>query len=817
MIKKVVQPSCFETLNKVLKLDVQEQLQLFHQHLLQNSLEFYKMLRILSSKILFLIFLTTCLGGCSYQIFLLSKQYFTYMTSSRVESPMRFKQKFSGFMICVPFNELSHVDSKNLTIAQMLNFTPPAEDILLSCKFRLKHNNKMQIFDRENCLKYFDVEKYCFGISICYQYNPKRDLSFTITNVANAMTHPLIVYILTLSKEIMNASSLSVAAHLINTLNFPTNSMKFLETIKKFSVDNIVFFRTTRDDYHLLPPPYDTQCSDFSDSNQNGLGCYASCIQSSSITHLNRFPLAQATTKPLNLLPLTYSDLNENSTAKLWNNIDNECKYKCRFPSCAFSITSTDIKQSYVANTKDVLMVIASVPYAADFGMIAVASLPGIEYFSGLCSTVGTWFGFSIISMRPEKLHQATRHLKFSWRHILKPKRKLQKYVNFLYILGCFVGYMLHTYQVCNAYFSYSTISKVERVEAKDASYYNLPSLSLCFPVLDVIQRSKYQEFGIMATSEEGRAMYEEELSKLTVRHLLKLTPDPIDVVASCDFRQDFSMLNFEKEHCIQRLNIIKGISGGHVCYIATPATNDTYVFKNVMTSLTNQKQIYNLHLNPRVNKAQYVIAVAYDYEHIHSRLPSISRNYGSRIALFDKSKEKQDNYVSVLNKWIEIRRLPSPYDTNCVSSTNAYSCFRECLFKEYKNISRVPFSEIVTNPNTDFKILSLKDMRNETMKKIVKETEHYCEDKCSHKPCFQSVTFTDNHHFHHFSIKTVMFTLMSEGSPTYEITSNPFMTTTEFIQFLCNPIGIWFGFSIISLHPKNLKNFYKQYSLSRV
>ena len=791
-------------------------LQLFDQHLLPNSFEFDKMVPILSSKIVFLIFFTTCLAGCSYQIFVLSKQYFTYITSSRVESPMRFKQRFSGFIICIPFNELSHVAPNNLTIAQMLNFTPPAEDTLRSCKLRLK-NNKMQNFDGKACLRYFGVEKYSSGISTCYQYTPKKQLWFTITNVANAMTHRLIIYMLTLSKEIVNISSMSITALLKNTPGFPAESRKFSKTIKKFSADNIIIFRTTRDNYRLLPPPYDTQCSDYPNSNENGFGSYASCIRKLSLTFLNRFPFTQATTKPLNLLPLTYSDLKENSTARLWNKICNECKYNSEFSPCMFSITSTHLKQSYAADKKDVLMVVASVPYAAGFDTIAVPSLPGIEYFSGLCSTVGTWFGFSIIAMRPEKLHQATKHLKFSWLHMLNLKRKLQACVNMLYILSCFLGYILHTYQVCNAYFSYSTISKVERAEIDDITYQKLPSLLLCFPVLDVMQKPKYEEHGTMATGEEARAIYEEKLSELTVKQLVKLTLDPADVVTSCDFRQDFSMLAFKKERCLQRLNITKGISGGHVCYIATPAPNDTFSLKTVRTSLTSQKQIYNLYLNLSVSKAQYIITVAYDYEHILSRLPSISRNYASRTEFFDKSKKKQNNYVSVLNKWIEIRHLPSPYDTNCVSSTNVYSCLRECLFKKYRNISRVPFSEIVTNPNTDFKILSLKDMRNETMKKFVKQTEDYCERRCSYKPCFQSVTFTDNKEFYLFSIKTVMFAVMSEGSPKYEITSIPSMTIIEFIQFLCNPIGIWLGFSIISLHPKNLKNFYKQYSLPRV
>ena len=255
-------------------------------------------MQLLSLQFFFLIFLAACLGGCSYQVIVLSREYFNYITSSKVDSQMEFQHEFPGIVICTPFNKLSHTNYSDITISEMFDLTPNAADTLLSCKLRLHRDNTMRTFDHDQCLNYFHPMKYYTAGSICYQYNPRSDLNYSISNVANAMTHPLVVYVLYLSKELREVEKLQIFAFLFPPRLFPQVSRKFSGTIMRFTVDNTILIRTKVDNYTLLPAPYDTKC------DNRRLSSYLDCLNELTVRHLNRFSYTEATAKPLHLIPL---------------------------------------------------------------------------------------------------------------------------------------------------------------------------------------------------------------------------------------------------------------------------------------------------------------------------------------------------------------------------------------------------------------------------------------------------------------------------------------------------------------------------------
>ena len=730
-----------------------------------------------------------------------------YLTTTRVKSQMGFYTQFPRLLLCMPWSDLLPVKKTNLTISEIFHLTPAANETLLSCKLRLDHNNKMQSLRRQECFTYFHIRKFFTGLSICYKYHPRNDLFYSITNVANAMTHPLIIYMLSLTKTIRDVDTIHVTNYFGTSDTFPFLSRKFSGTIPRFKTDNVVRFRTKNDNFTLLPPPYDTQCS------SRNTDCYSECTSNLTAFHLNRHPFTAATTESLNLQPLSYSDLANPLIAKEWNKIEYYCRSSCQFRSCFFTVTSTDLMYSYASQRESELLVIASVPFTAGFTVTSVPNLTGIEYISGLCSTVGTWFGFSIISVRPSKWSTIAMYLKIRIKKcflVLMHKKSLVT-LNLLYILLCLSGYLFQTHQVCSTYFSYKTSSVIESKVFDDVNYHKIPSLSMCFPVLEMIDRSNHELLGISATLKEARAHYEDELAKLTVKQMMNLTMSPEELLDHCHFRNGSSVTYYSKQDCLRRLPVTKAVTGGHVCYIANPYTNDTYNPIYIVTSLTSQKQVYNLFLNSNLMKIGYVIAVVFDYDSNEMKFPLMSRNFGTRIVLEDPSKNYTKNYNLLKNSWFSFVLLPDPYETRCDLSPNVYSCHQNCLFKKYRSINRVPFTEICTTAE-DTKVLSLKDMRDETIKKFVEETEHYCEERCSRPPCTYLVSFTNIYQKHHPKIKKLMFTPITESSPGYNIKLVPFMTIIEFIQFLCNPIGLWFGFSVLSLHPVNMKSLYRHY-----
>ena len=754
-------------------------------------------MEFLSPKYLYLIFLAACLGGCSYQVIVLSQQYFNYITTSRVDAQMEFNHQFFGITLCIPFKQLSNATETNLKISEMFDLTPGAGDTLLSCKFRLHHNNRMQIFDHNQCLNYFEPMKYYTAGSICYQYHPRSHLNYSISNVANAITDPLIVYVLYLSEELKNVEELQVFAFLFAQRTFPQFSRKFSGTIMNFSVDNTILIRTKVDNYTLLPAPYDTKCD-----NRRPSG-YLDCLNELTVRHLNRFSYTEATAKPLHLIPLSYSDLSNKTLSNIWTAVQKQCDRERYSFTCTFSITSTHVEHTFTADAKNnTLILIGSVPYSAGFSIITKPTLTAIEYFSGLCSAVGTWFGFSVLSIRPSKLQRFMKTTSL-FQGILKQKAK--KLLNAIFIVACFVGFLYEMYEVCCTYFFYRTVSKISN---EYASYeYRVPSLSLCFPVNEMIHILSMNAF-----SEDERD-FENEMnafSKLLMNDIFELTPKPLDLIYDCCFRDAGNqMRTFSKDVCVKKWSITKAASGGHICYIFNARQNDTYNLGEVTKSLSSAKEIYNLNLIKNISNLSYVLVVLFDYETEEMPYPSLARNYAARVSLYNKLKKQQDNDYFVGNTWIEFTYLPHPYDTNCINDSLAYSCLRSCLFKRYQRIHRVPFSEIKTVNDSSLETLTLKDMKNETMQKFVEEIEHYCEGKCSRNPCYMFTSFTTVRHFHHFALNSVMFAILLEQSPQICVKFVPLMSLVEFIQFLCNAISIWLGFSIISLQPKNIINWY--------
>ena len=770
-------------------------------------------MQLLSPQFFFLLFLAASLGGCSYQVIILSGHYFNYITSSKVDSQMEFNHKFPGIVICTPFNELSHTNYSHLTISEMFDLTPNAADTLLSCKFRLHHDNRMQTFDHDQCLNYFEIMKHYTAGSICYQYHPRSHLKYSISNVANAITDPLIVYVLYLSKELREVEQLQIFSTSVSHPKFPQYSRKFSQRTMNITVDNTILFRTKTDKYSLLPAPYDTHCDD------TKLDSYADCLNQSTVKHLGRFPYTEVTSEAINLIPLSYSDLQNKSQAKVWKKLQDDCERDARAFRCTFTMTSTHVEHTFTNSTEynDSLIIMASVPFSVGYTVTSKPTLIGIEFFSGLCSTIGTWFGFSVLSARPSRIRDYKKYIRRSFKFLnTRNSTILRKFANIVFIVCCFLGFSYQTHYVCTTYFTYKTTSKIVSNNQLNFNYKRLPSLSLCFPLTEMIDRPqeyRLNKYGLNKTSEGGRE-YEDQLAALTYKRIDKLTPQAIELVDHCSLRDTtYQMRYISKEDCVKRLSITKAVSGRHICYTANPTVNDTYLPVEAENSLGNSKEIYDLDLVSTISKTSYIVVTLYDYESTEMKYPTLSRNYAARLPFNNKSKESQDNDFFVGNTWFEFTLLPHPYDTNCMNDTEIYSCTRKCLLHNYRHIKRVPFSELRTAAEDYSPALTLKDMKNETIRKFVEKTERQCEDKCSQKPCYFYATFTTVRHFHHFAQKGMMFAVLVEESPWVHVTSVPRMIPVEFIQYLCNAMNIWFGFSIMLLQPKNIMNWYTKHT----
>ena len=91
--------------------------------------------------------------------------------------------------------------------------------------------------------------------------------------------------------------------------------------------------------------------------------------------------------------------------------------------------------------------------------------------------------------------------------------------------------------------------------------------------------------------------------------------------------------------------------------------------------------------------------------------------------------------------------------------------------------------------------------MENQTIANYVKESREFCSQECIREPCNQIITFTDTNEFYYPSLKSIKFSSMVPSAPGVKITSKAVMMPLDFVLYISNSLGFWFGVSVMSLH----------------
>ena len=169
---------------------------------------------------------------------------------------------------------------------------------------------------------------------------------------------------------------------------------------------------------------------------------------------------------------------------------------------------------------------------------------------------------------------------------------------------------------------------------------------------------------------------------------------------------------------------------------------------------------------------------------------------------------------------------LPSPYDTKCIESFDQDDCNSQCLKQELgSELNRVPFSVFVDNKYQNLKQINPEDMSNERLTNLLWQLEQKCWEKCTFTPCFQIVSFTDLINYYNSRDKARLKIIsMVPKRPTLIISSIPATTKTDFLLYICNCFGIWFGLSFMTCDPyfiwikvTKLRKRIKEYSMQTV
>ncbi|KAI1304134.1 hypothetical protein HDE_01918 [Halotydeus destructor] len=356
------------------------------------------------------VFLCACAAGFSYQLACLNAQYFKYVTFTRIRIQAAKKSYAPDLHICPATSQVFNTTAYNakakvkvgnitgwrevlrfqntMTVAQLLEYSPSANDVIRKCTVRRPEDMGFSYLDRDECHVVFNVTKYYTLEYICYTVilKPlKDDKKYDTFRLNLAVNYPGVYYEFTLNdiwmKLLNNFRTLSMERH------YGDKSLSLAPVISRGLERNTALYNLFRVskyeiEYHRLLPPYDTRCRDYL---SEGLPQW----------HRLREPRAYS---PVDKRPLSSHDMRNKTLALIFAAIGNSCTRACAQVECdqTWAITTVDMEYQL-----DGILFSVVAPKEPSFLISHEAQLTIESYLIFAMSCIGSWFGLSVLSFNP--------------------------------------------------------------------------------------------------------------------------------------------------------------------------------------------------------------------------------------------------------------------------------------------------------------------------------------------------------------------------------------------------------------------------------
>ena len=365
-----------------------------------------------------------------------------------------------------------------------------------------------------------------------------------------------------------------------------------------------------------------------------------------------------------------------------------------------------------------------------------------------------------------------------------------------MFSLICLLGFLLQLQQVSELYFRFQTTSKTV-FQIRDDNKYQ--SVMYCPRSIDLLDRRNHKQYGI---SPEVPPAYEKfllELSRLTIKDILELTPEESDAILHCAVRHGrVSTVDIiQQKECFSFFKVMKSVSGERICYAFIPNSLANYSAGDVASSLTYLNSIYVLLINSSISKSSYAAFISSVIDP-NGSLKNVlhSRRFQSFTA---NEKTFNQSRFNILGDSIEIYRVPPPYDTGCTPGHNQETCYEDCLTVKFRTINRVPWSGFHTT-KLNLRMLTRVDFLNKTISVFANESFEECHSRCKLKT--ECVTQFSRTTIQEYQSSQLSFASVLPSQPHMSVYAIPVLNLIEYIVQVGSCFGMWFGLSIFTLNP---------------
>ena len=369
---------------------------------------------------------------------------------------------------------------------------------------------------------------------------------------------------------------------------------------------------------------------------------------------------------------------------------------------------------------------------------------------------------------------------------------KYRKLCEIFFFITCISGFLFQLHQVSQVYFRYQTTSKI-LIHVREIDEF--PSIFFCPAFYYLLNRSEYKNYGISSEIPNNYSKILTELSTLTVKQILELTPNTLSIIKSCEIRDDntSTFVQQNSSECYNFFEIIKSVNGERICYRIAPRNVTKYSTGNAASSLTDVTSVYKITFNPFFGRPRFGFIISH---FSHGADPLYSRMFAAK---FKNEKTINESTFCVYGQAKEIIKLPDPYDTRCRPHHKRQVCYEDCLIARLSIINRMPWSGFHTKP-LNILLFTPLDYNNETMARVAHNSFNQCHQECKIRAeCNTRLTITTT--FMYSSLNFVI-EAMIPSQPFTEIAAIPLVTLVEYMVQVGSCFGVWFGLSVVSFNP---------------
>ena len=375
-----------------------------------------------------------CLTGFLYQIIEISIPYFAFKTNTKIVFELDNKFINPAITFCIRYPAIldrsnyekygiypsyryntteMFSDMSKLTIKDIFDLTPDANQVISSCKYRENYYHlDLTSYNKSECYSRLRVTKYQEGGFICYQFRTKTlDNKFHCAQAALSHNSYKELYAIILHQRLTESNAIKLISFVpdgknSSVLSMPAISRSYYTFVLRYAhlppeTSKQNSFRIWGDMFSItsLPKPYDTNCVKGEEEKNNYVLCHRRCNIALFKKH-GYFPSNEYTTVPLLMKHLDEKALRNETLLRDIKSNSQACLTKCKRKKCYYwySLTNINTFPRLNQNSLTIGSTCSNRPAVIIKYMPRITVMELVMYVS---SSLGIWFGTSILFINP--------------------------------------------------------------------------------------------------------------------------------------------------------------------------------------------------------------------------------------------------------------------------------------------------------------------------------------------------------------------------------------------------------------------------------